>query len=56
MVKLEDGTIIKGLLNADLSLKGFVDAVQKQQFDKFFAAGTLALDGFLIHQKIILMV
>ncbi|MBA4167178.1 MAG: AsmA-like C-terminal region-containing protein, partial [Chitinophagaceae bacterium] len=46
MVKLEDGTSLKGLLNADVSLKGFVDAVQKQQFDKFSAAGTIALNGF----------
>jgi hypothetical protein len=46
MVKLEKGTDIKGLLNADLSIKGFVDAVQKQQFDRFAAAGTIALNGF----------
>jgi hypothetical protein len=46
MVKLDQGTLIKGLLNADVSVKGFVDAVQKQQFDKFSAAGTIALNGF----------
>jgi hypothetical protein len=46
MVKLDKGTSIKGLLNADVSVKGFVDAVQKQQFDKFNAAGTIALNGF----------
>jgi hypothetical protein len=46
MVKLEKGTDIKGLLNADVNVKGFVDAVQKQQFDKFAAAGTIALNGF----------
>lgn len=46
MVKLEKGTSIKGLLNADVSVKGLVDAVQKQQFDKFSAAGTIALNGF----------
>lgn len=51
MVKLDDGTSIKGLLNADLFLKGFVDAVQKQQFDKFSAAGTLALNGFSYASK-----
>ncbi len=51
MVKLDDGTSLKGLLNADLSLKGFVDAVQKQQFDKFFAAGTLTLNDFLYASK-----
>ncbi len=46
MVKLENGTSIKGLLNADVSIRGFVDAVQKQQFDKFSAAGTIAMNGF----------
>ena len=46
MVKLEKGTSLSGLLNADVSVKGFVDAVQKQQFDKFSAAGTIALNGF----------
>lgn len=46
MVKLAQGTVMKGLLNADVSVKGFVDAVQKQQFDKFSAAGTIALNGF----------
>jgi hypothetical protein len=46
MVKLEKGTDIKGLLNADVSVKGSVDAAQKQQFDKFTAAGTVALNGF----------
>lgn len=46
MVKLDEGTSIKGLLNADLALKGFVEAVQKQQFNQFTANGTLALNGF----------
>lgn len=46
MVKLDKGTDIKGLLNADVSVKGSIDAVQKQQFDKFTAAGTIAMNGF----------
>lgn len=46
MVKLEPGTDIKGLLNANVTAKGFVEAVQKQQFDRFAAAGTIALDNF----------
>ena len=46
MVKLEKGTSLKGLLNANVAVKGFVDAVQKQQFDKFSASGTIALNGF----------
>lgn len=51
MVKLEQGTNIAGLLNADISVKGFVDAVQKQQFDKFSAAGTIDLNGFSYQSK-----
>lgn len=51
MVKLEPGTELKGLLNADVSAKGYVDAAQKQQFDKFTAAGTLQLDGFNYKSK-----
>jgi hypothetical protein len=46
MVKLEEGTSLKGLLNADVAVKGFVDAIQKQEFDQFSAAGTVALNGF----------
>jgi hypothetical protein len=51
MVKLEQGTKLKGLLNADVSVKGFVDAVQKQQFDRFAAAGTIAVNDFLYVAK-----
>ncbi len=47
MVKLDEGTTIKGLLNADLLLKGYIDAVQKQQFEQFNASGTLGLNEFL---------
>ena len=46
MVKLDKGTDIKGTLNADVNAKGSVEAAQKQQFDKFYAAGTIALNGF----------
>ncbi|MBL7735112.1 MAG: AsmA family protein [Chitinophagaceae bacterium] len=51
MVKLEQGTQLKGLLDADVSVKGYTNAVQKQQFDKFTAAGTLQLNGFNYRSK-----
>lgn len=47
LVKLDDGTRIKGLLNADVTAKGSVEAAEKQQFDRFNAAGTISLTDFL---------
>ncbi len=46
IVKLDDGTSIKGLLAADVAVKGYVDAAQKQQFDQFTASGTIGLREF----------
>lgn len=45
-VKLDNGTKLAGLLNADISAKGNLSAIQKQQYDRFNAAGTFALTGF----------
>lgn len=45
-IKLENGTTLKGLLNADVSVAGRVDAIQNQQYDQFNAAGTIGLDRF----------
>ncbi len=47
MVKLEKGTSIAGLLNADVSVKGKVAAIEKQQYNNFDAAGNLSLLNFL---------
>lgn len=44
--KLEKGTSIAGLLNADVSIKGNVNDLQKQQYQNFYAAGTIGLNGF----------
>jgi hypothetical protein len=44
--KLEKGTAITGLLNADVSIKGNVNDLQKQQYQNFYAAGTVGLNGF----------
>ena len=44
--KLEKGTSIAGLLNADVSIKGNVNDLEKQQYQNFYAAGTIGLDHF----------
>lgn len=45
-VKLEGGTHLAGILNADMHTRGNLSAIQKQQYDKFDAGGTLGLTGF----------
>jgi len=45
-VKLEAGTRLAGLLNADMSMKGNLSAMQDQKIGQFGAAGTLDLTGF----------
>lgn len=45
-IKLEKGTQLSGLLNADLSVKGNVNDLEKQQYQNFFAAGNLDLSSF----------
>lgn len=46
-VKLEKGTQLAGLLNADVSVKGNVSDLEKQQYQNFYAAGNLDLSKFL---------
>ncbi|MGF2413437.1 hypothetical protein [Ferruginibacter sp.] len=50
-VKLEKGTTLGGLLNADVSIKGNVSDIEKQQYEKFSAAGTIGLNNFLYVDK-----
>ncbi|MGC4099830.1 hypothetical protein [Ferruginibacter sp.] len=50
-VKLEKDTKLAGLLNADVSLKGNVTDIEKQQYDKFSAAGTIGLNDFFYAAK-----
>ena len=45
-IKLEKGTSIAGLMNADVSIRGNVKEIEKQQFDKFYAAGTINVNNF----------
>jgi len=51
LVKLEAGTKITGLLNADLFVKGKVKAIEEQKLDQFTAGGTLNLNNFLYIAK-----
>lgn len=50
-VKLEAGTKLTGLLNANASVTGKVNAIQKQQYNEFNAAGTIGLNNFLYASK-----
>jgi hypothetical protein len=45
-VKLEKGTSIAGLMNADVAVKGNVKDIEQQQFSKFYAAGTVDVNNF----------
>jgi len=51
LVKLETGTKLAGLLNADVNIKGNVSDIEAQQFDKFSAGGTISLNDFLYVAK-----
>ncbi|MBK8522325.1 MAG: AsmA-like C-terminal region-containing protein [Chitinophagaceae bacterium] len=45
-VKLEKGTSIAGLMNADVSIKGNVKEIEQQQYNKFYAAGIVNVNNF----------
>ena len=51
LVKLEAGTQLAGLLNADVTVKGNMSAVEKKQYEQFNAAGTIGLNDFLYASK-----
>ncbi|MFM6993888.1 MAG: AsmA-like C-terminal region-containing protein, partial [Sediminibacterium sp.] len=42
--KLEEGSRLSGLLDADIKLKGSVTAIEKKQFDQFNASGTIRIN------------
>ena len=46
LVKLDAGTKMAGLLNADLQVNGVMSAIEKQQFDRFHAAGNIDVNKF----------
>ena len=45
-IPMEKSTEIKGLIKSDLAFKGFVNSLQKQEFDKFSASGNIAAVNF----------
>lgn len=50
-VKLEDGTALSGLVDADVSAKGNMSAIEKQAYDKFYAAGNILVSNLLYRSK-----
>lgn len=50
-VKLEEGTALSGLLDADVNAKGNMSAIEKQEYDRFYAAGTLIVSNLLYRSK-----
>ena len=51
LVKLEPGTKLAGLLNADLNITGWINAIEKQEYEKFNARGSIDLTKFLYSSK-----
>ena len=51
LVKLEAGTKLSGLLNADINVNGYMSAIEKKQYEKFNAAGTVNLSNFFYASK-----
>ncbi|MCK7556926.1 hypothetical protein MKQ70_18660 [Chitinophaga sedimenti] len=49
--KLEPGTKLAGLLDADIAAKGFLSAIEKSQYDKFDAQGAIILKNMLYSSK-----
>jgi len=43
---LEKGTELSGIMKADMQFKGKMSAIEKEQYDKFYAAGDLQLNNF----------
>lgn len=50
-MKLEPGTKLSGLLDADITAKGNMSAIEKQQYERFYAAGTLLVNNLLYSSK-----
>lgn len=50
-MKLDEGTKLSGLLNADVNVKGNVSDIEQQHYDKFSAAGMVNLANFLYVDK-----
>ena len=51
LTKLQAGTTLSGLLNADMFVKGNVKAIQQQNINGFTAGGTIDLNNFVYIAK-----
>lgn len=51
LVKMEAGTKLSGLLNADVFVKGNVKDIEAQKFQQFSAGGNVDLNNFLYSSK-----
>lgn len=51
LVKLEAGTTMKGLFDADVQVKGKVKDIEQQQYSQFTAMGNAALTDFAYRSK-----
>jgi hypothetical protein len=45
-IKLEKGTSISGIMDADVNVKGNVKEIEQQRYNNFYSEGTIMLDGF----------
>ncbi|MBW8683975.1 AsmA family protein [Chitinophaga rhizophila] len=50
-VKLDEGTALSGLVDADVTAKGNMSAIEKQAYDKFYAAGSILISNLLYRSK-----
>lgn len=50
-LKLESGTKLSGLMQADVSARGNLSALEQQKYEAFYAAGTVAVNGLQYASK-----
>jgi uncharacterized protein involved in outer membrane biogenesis len=50
-VKLEEGTKLTGIINADMAVRGAISAAEKKQFDKIDASGSIDISNLLYASK-----
>jgi len=50
-VKLDQGTALQGLLDADIQAKGHMSSIEQEKYDQFYAAGAIKLQQMLYKSK-----
>lgn len=50
-VKLEAGTQLKGLMNADVAMNGHMSAIEQQRYEQFNASGNISMKDFSYASK-----